>query len=70
MGGNTTLKKQLRRFWAEESGQTTTEYVLILAIIFVIVRQLQSKLAKGVGDGATQIGDGVTKIINDSMNSN
>ena len=67
MGSFTTLKKQLRRFWAEESGQTTTEYVLILAIIFVIVRQLQNKLAKGVGDGAQQIGEGVTKIIGDSM---
>lgn len=34
----------LRSFWRDESGQTTTEYVLILAIVLVIISQVRKRL--------------------------
>lgn len=38
------LKHKLRTLLVDESGQTTTEYVLMLAVVLTIVMQLRGKL--------------------------
>jgi Flp pilus assembly pilin Flp len=38
------LKHKMRTFLADESGQTTTEYILILAVVITLVMQLRGKL--------------------------
>ncbi|MGZ3692673.1 MAG: Flp family type IVb pilin [Bdellovibrionota bacterium] len=38
------LNPILRRFLEEETGQTTVEYVLMLAVVLTIVMQMRKKL--------------------------
>jgi Flp pilus assembly pilin Flp len=35
--GETTVKKMMQQFWADESGQDVAEYAVMLAVILVIV---------------------------------
>lgn len=44
-----------KNFLEDESGQTTTEYVLLLAVVAMII----FKLRKDLGDGLTGLTDGV-----------
>lgn len=39
----------LKNFLKDESGQTTTEYILILAVIVTIFMQFRNKLTKIIG---------------------
>ncbi len=39
-----SIKKRLDHFLREESGQTTTEYVLILAVILTIIMNFKKRL--------------------------
>lgn len=55
-----TMKNGVKRFLGDESGQTTTEYILILAVVVTVIMQFRKsfkgiidKLLNGV-DGATQ----------------
>lgn len=38
------IPEKLKLFWEEESGQTSAEYVLILAVILTLVMQMRGKL--------------------------
>ncbi len=40
------LKVKTKQFVQDESGQTTTEYILILAVIITIFMQFRTKLLK------------------------
>ncbi len=40
------LKVKIKQFVQDESGQTTTEYILILAVIITIFMQFRTKLLK------------------------
>ncbi len=40
--------EKLQRFVREEDGQTTTEYVLILAVILTIIMQFKKRLLAGI----------------------
>ena len=57
-------KQLVRNFIREEDGQTTTEYVLILAVILTIIMQFKKKLfvivanlMKGLEDNTGKISD-------------
>lgn len=45
-----SVAQSLRSFWSDESGQTTTEYVLILAIVLVLISQVRTRLKKTLGE--------------------
>jgi Flp pilus assembly pilin Flp len=56
-----TIKHGVKRFLRDESGQTTTEYILILAVVVTVIMQFRSKfkdiinrLLNGVDGAATQ----------------
>lgn len=57
----------LKKFWRDESGQTTTEYVLILAIILVIVSRLRRNLGGTLDNAVTGIDTKMNDIINSSQ---
>lgn len=40
------LRVKIKQFVQDESGQTTTEYILILAVIITIFMQFRTKLLK------------------------
>jgi len=48
------MKKVLKAFWEDEDGQTTTEYIILLAIVIAIVFKfrdsLQEKLTSLIGN--------------------
>ena len=57
-------KQLVRNFIREEDGQTTTEYVLILAVILTIIMQFKkklfvivTKLMEGLGEGTKKVGE-------------
>lgn len=55
------INKQVLRFLKEESGQTTTEYVLILAVVITMIMQFRGKVLKmlskilGILDDKTEV---------------
>lgn len=55
----------LKQFIREEEGQTTVEYLLIIAVIVVVI----SVLGKGLKDKLPQTIDTVFKGVNERINS-
>lgn len=56
----------LKKFLHDDSGQTTTEYILILAVIVTIIMQFKNKL----GTMLTNIFTGVNQQAESLENSN
>ena len=53
----------LVQFLREEDGQTTVEYLLIIAVIVVVISMLGSKMNKQIGD----LVDNIFKGVNDKV---
>ncbi len=58
---NLTVK--IKQFVKDESGQTTTEYILILAVIITIFMQFRKKLLGILGKIFGQLDDSTNDII-------
>ena len=61
---NMSLITRIRRKLKDRSGQSTTEYILILAIVVMIASKMKTKLSGTV----TNAVDGVDKIIQGTVN--
>ena len=62
-----SLKKHLVRFLKDDRGQTTTEYILILAVVVMIAMKFKSKIIEKLGTQLDNVAgdmDKVTKEIN------
>lgn len=59
----------LGQFLREEDGQTTVEYLLIIAVIVVVISMLGSKMNKQIGDLVDNIFKGVNSKVSDLMKS-
>ena len=59
----------LAQFLREEDGQTTVEYLLIIAVIVVVISMLGSKMNKQIGDLVDNIFKGVNGKVADLMKS-
>ena len=57
----TSLITRLRRRLKDRSGQSTTEYILILAIVVMIASKMKTKLQGAVETGVGNVG----KVIAD-----
>lgn len=55
----------LKNFLKDESGQTTTEYILILAVIVTIFMQFRNKLTKIIGTIFGQLETSTQDIIDE-----
>ncbi len=51
------LRKFLRAFIREESGQSTTEYILILAVVVMIAMKFKDQVGKLIGARVDKLGD-------------
>lgn len=60
---NLTLK--IKQFVKDESGQTTTEYILILAVIITIFMQFRKKLLGILGKIFGQLENETQDVIQD-----
>jgi Flp pilus assembly pilin Flp len=54
---------QIKKFLKDESGQTTTEYILILAVIVTIFMQFRNKLTKVLGKLFSGLDEGTDEIL-------
>jgi Flp pilus assembly pilin Flp len=62
---NMKLMQVLKAWYKDESGQTTTEYILILAVIVTIFMQFRKKLTEMVGKIFGQLDTATEGIIED-----
>jgi Flp pilus assembly pilin Flp len=67
MGKHIQIKQQLKKLWSDDRGQSTTEYILILAVVVMIAMKFRttfgSKLNSVVDNLGTQI-DSATQQTN------
>jgi len=58
-------KKKRLQLWRDEEGQTTTEYILILAVVVVIALKVKDNLGTVLGDSVDSLGTKVQSIVTD-----
>lgn len=58
-----------KQFLREEEGQTTVEYLLIIAVIVVVITVLGKGMQKKVGDLVESVFAGVNKKVGALMNA-
>lgn len=61
------IRPKIQTLLWDESGQTTTEYVLILAVVLTIIMQMRSKLTAVLKKIFTVLDDGVTEVTNNDF---
>ncbi len=59
---------EIKNFVKDESGQTTTEYILILAVIVTIFMQFRKKLTTILGKIFDGLDSKTTEVIEDDGN--
>jgi len=59
----------LKQFLKDEQGQTTVEYLLIIAVIVVVISVLGKQMQKRVGELVSTIFDGIGKKVNQLMSA-
>lgn len=56
------LKHKMRTLLVDESGQTTVEYVLMLAVVLTILMQVRGRLASILKKLLSSIDEGVMEV--------
>jgi Flp pilus assembly pilin Flp len=59
---NTSFFARIRKRLSDQSGQSTTEYILILAIVVMIASKMKGTLQSKVNTGVDNLG----RVIDDS----
>ncbi|MCC7441630.1 MAG: hypothetical protein IT285_08355 [Bdellovibrionales bacterium] len=60
-----SLKSKLLSFLREEEGQSTTEYILILAVVMVIAMKFKSGISDQLGRATEKIGEKIGNTVDD-----
>ncbi len=60
------FQKFLNRFWKEETGQSTTEYILILAVVVMIAMKFQKSFKKTMGTQMQNLDNKLNSAFDDS----
>jgi Flp pilus assembly pilin Flp len=59
----------LKQFLRDEEGQTTVEYLLIIAVIVVVISVLGKNLQQRIPETVSKVFQGVNKKIDGLMNA-
>lgn len=62
------VKKKLRSLLKNESGQSTAEYILILAVVVMIALKFKDKIGKEIERATEKIGSTITDSITNDLN--
>ncbi len=62
------LQRFLKQLWNDERGQSTTEYILILAVVVMIAMKVKKELPGRVGNVLNQVTSGIDEAANMQMN--
>ncbi len=58
------LKTNLKRFLRDEEGQSTTEYILILAVVVMIAMKFKDQVGKLIGGRIDKLGSELNQFDN------
>ncbi|NDG83914.1 MAG: hypothetical protein EBX52_02625 [Proteobacteria bacterium] len=67
--GRTSLISKIRKRLKDKSGQSTTEYILILAIVVMIASKMKSKLVASTDNAMSGVDGIIQKQINEMGNN-
>jgi len=59
------MRNQLQRFFQEEEGQSTVEYMLLISVVVIAIVAAAYVFVPKFSDGAEALGDDVKKIMED-----
>jgi pilus assembly protein Flp/PilA len=58
------LKTKIDRFMRDEEGQSTTEYILILAVVVMIALKFKKQIGDVITNATDKINDDITNTLN------
>lgn len=58
-----TIKEQVLRFLRDEEGQSTTEYILILAVVVMIASKFRKEIGDQISKVTTRVGNQISEQI-------
>jgi Flp pilus assembly pilin Flp len=61
------MKNLLLRFWKEDSGQSTAEYILILAVVVMIAMRFKAKFQDKLMTIVDQLGVNLDSAVSNSQ---
>jgi Flp pilus assembly pilin Flp len=61
------IKGFFKRLWQDESGQGSTEYILVLALLVAIIIMFRKTITAKVGELVNTVMGGVTKTGSDMI---
>ncbi len=63
------LKKGIRRFLADDGGQSTTEYILILSVVVMVALKFKTTFQQKLGSMVDTLGSKVDTAMQDDGTS-
>jgi Flp pilus assembly pilin Flp len=57
------VRQKFSKFWSDESGQTTTEYMLILAVVFAIAMKFKSSIVSKISGQVDKMGSQMDQLM-------
>jgi len=57
------LKNSLKKFWQDDTGQSTTEYILILAVVVMIAMKFRTQIGKVLEGAVDKLEGDITTAI-------
>ena len=58
----------MMKFFRDESGQSTTEYILILAVVVMIALKFKGAIGEKIEKATDDLGSKITEGLNDTLN--
>lgn len=58
-----TIQEQVLRFLRDEEGQSTTEYILILAVVVMIASKFRKEIGDQIAKVTTRVGNQISEQI-------
>lgn len=62
------VKHAFKRFWGDEQGQSTTEYILILAVVVMIAMRFKTEISKRITGAVNKVGENIDSTLEDIGN--
>lgn len=59
------IKSALKSFWADESGQGATEYILLLVVVVAIAMLFKERIKEAIGQKMAQLSEQIQGFTGD-----
>lgn len=59
------MKKFIQKFWSDEAGQSTTEYILILAVVVMIAMKFKKEFGDRMSNIVGRVGGQIESAAGD-----